>query len=115
MPNKKSKSPTGKDLRSSILSYLKELDQKKSITEGQISRKLSSQFTKNEVIKALFALTAEGLLSMNAGNKFKLKKSAIPKGHKELKEGEGIIGTVKMTKSGSAYVVPEDGGKDIYV
>lgn len=115
MPNKKSKSPTGKDLRSSILSYLKELDQKKSITEGQISRKLSSLFTKNEVIKALFALTAEGLLSMNAGNKFKLKKSAIPKGHKELKEGEGIIGTVDMTKSGSAYVVPEDGGKDIYV
>lgn len=115
MPNKKSKSSNGKDLRSSILSYLKDLDQKKSITEGQISRKLSAQFPKNEVIKALFALTAEGLLSMSSGNKFKLKKSSTPKPHRLLEDGEGIIGTVDMTKNGSAYVVPEDGGKDIYV
>ncbi|HUH73797.1 MAG TPA: ribonuclease R [Chitinophagales bacterium] len=116
MPNKKSKNSNGKDLRSSILSYLKDLDQKKSITEGQISRKLSAHFTKNEVIKALYALTAEGMLSMNAGNKFKLKKSvASAKSRKVFVDGEGIIGTVDMTKNGSAYVIPEDGSKDIYV
>lgn len=115
MPNKKSKHSNGKDLRSSILSYLKELDPKKPITESQISRKLSANFSKNEIIKTLFAMTAEGLLSMNSGNKFKLKKSAVSKGHKVLEGGVEVIGTVDMTKSGSAYIIPDDGGKDIYV
>lgn len=116
MSKKKSnKNNSGKDIRSSILSYMKDLEGGKAIAESQITRKLSAYFTKNEIIRALYALTAEGALSVSGGNKFKLKGGAVSKGHKTLEVGEEIIGTVDMTKNGSAYIIPDNGGKDIYV
>lgn len=115
MSKKKPAKTQKKDVRSSILSYLRELNTHKSITESQISRKLSAHFSKNEVIRALYALAAEGVLSIHDGNKFKLKSSGLSKGHKVLELGEEIIGTVDMTKNGSAYIIPDEGGKDVLV
>ncbi len=115
MSKKKSNKNSSKDIRSSILSYMKGLEGGKAIAESQISRKLSAYFTKNEIIRTLYALTAEGALSVSGGNKFKLKGGAVSKGHKTLEVGEEITGTVDMTKNGSAYIIPDSGGKDVYV
>lgn len=115
MSKKKTAKTPKKDVRGSILSYLKELNSHKSIAESQIYRKLSAHFSKNEIIRALYALAAEGALSIIDGNKFRLKSSAMSRGHKTLEVGEEIIGTVDMTKNGSAYIIPEQGGKDVLV
>lgn len=115
MSKNKANKSSKNDLRGSILSYLKDLDVKKAITEAQISRKLSSNFTKSEVIRTLYSMAAEGLLAIIDGNKFKLKSGAVSKGHSVLEVGEEIVGTVDMTKNGSAYIIPDEGGKDIYV
>ncbi|MCO5231042.1 MAG: ribonuclease R [Chitinophagales bacterium] len=117
MANKKKKDrqePQG-DIRSSILKYLRDSDSKKSVSEGQISRKLSAYFPKGIIIKTLFKMTAEGLLSMSDGNKFKLKGSAQAKGFTAINEGEEVIGIIDKTKNGSAYLIPDDGGKDIFI
>lgn len=116
MSKKKSNNKSSKkDLRGSILSYMKDLDSKKAVSEAQISRKLSAYFTKNEIIRILYTMAAEGVLSISDGNKFKLKGGAVTKGHKTLEVGEEVTGTVDMTKNGSAYIIPDNGGKDIYV
>ncbi|MCO5232679.1 MAG: ribonuclease R [Chitinophagales bacterium] len=103
------------DARSSILKYLRDLDKNKAVSEGQISRKLSVQFSKSVIIKTLFNMTAEGLLSMSDGNKFKLKIAAHSHGKSAVNEGEEVIGILDVTKNGSAYLIPENGGKDIFI
>jgi len=113
MSKKKQKeNNSGKDLRAGILAYFRDQSSKKAIAEGQVSRKLSSSFSRNEIIRTLYSMAAEGLLSITDGNKFRLKQS--PR-QPVLESGEEYIGTVDMTKNGSAYVVLEDDSKDVYV
>ena len=109
----KQSSVIDQDLKKAILSYLEKLQTTKAVSERQITKKLSNKYTKKEILHVLFKLTANGILSLHDSNKFKLKKAKEKINSKIV--GEEIIGTVDMTKTGSAYIIPDIGGDDIYV
>ncbi|MCO5248324.1 MAG: ribonuclease R [Chitinophagales bacterium] len=113
----KSKEPSSinQDLKDAILIYLKKLKNNKPISERQISKHLEPRYTKKEILQALYKLTANGILSLHDSNKFQLKSDKRPGSSKVYHGGEEVIGIVDMTKSGSAYIVTEEEGEDIFV
>ncbi len=110
---KSDKEETG-NLRRFIIDYLRELNSKKYISESRITKRFSNKFPKGDVIRTLYAMVAEGILSIKSGNKFKLKPRLILEKVKN-RSGEEKIGTVDMTKNSSAYVIPEDRSGDIFI
>lgn len=114
MSKRKSKIKNNKNIRSSILSYLRGLETKKAISENQITKKLAREYPKGELIRTLYSMATEGILSIISGNKFRLKPNYQPKKPKD-EFREEVIGIVDMNKNGNAYVIPEEGNQDIHV
>ncbi|HZH67793.1 MAG TPA: hypothetical protein VFD65_01210, partial [Chitinophagales bacterium] len=114
MSKRKSKIKNNKNIRSSILSYLRGLETKKAISENQITKKLAREYPKGELIRTLYSMATEGILSIISGNKFRLKPNYQPKKPKD-EFREEVIGIVDMNKNGNAYVIPEEGDQDIHV
>ena len=108
---KKEHETQGNDnLKSLLLNYLRDHGNK-SVADRQIARKFSDKYGKGEVLKNLYSMVAQGLVSIVDGNKFKLKEVYRPK----IEHGQDFEGKVDMTKGGSAYVILEGEGKDIYI
>jgi ribonuclease R len=109
--NKKQHQPdSSKDLRGRLLSWFKE-NPGKSHSDVQVARKFSAHFGRNDIIRTLYSMVAQGLLTLNDTNKFKLKEAYVPK----AEFGQEYTGKVDMTKGGNAYVILEGDGKDVYV
>jgi ribonuclease R len=110
MSRKNNKNDSSKDLRGRLLSYFKEQPDR-SFTDVQLARKFSAHFGRNDIIRMLYGLVAENMLSLSDTNKFKLKDAK----RYQADHGKEFIGTIDMTKGGNAYVILEGTGKDIYV
>jgi ribonuclease R len=107
---KQQKPDSSKDLRGRLLAWFKE-HPGKSHAEMQIARKFSASFGRNDIIRTLYSMVAQGLLTLNDTNKFRLKEAYIPK----AEHGQEYQGKLDMIKGGNAYVVLDGDGKDIYV
>ena len=79
---------------------------KKSFNYKQMSAAigLNKKSGRQLVEVLLFEMIESGVLSEIAAGRFKM-----------LSRGSHIIGVVDMTASGAAYIVPEDGGDDVFV
>ena len=95
--------------RSEIKKMIQEVfdnNPKKSFNYKQMSAAigLNKKSGRQLVEVLLFEMMENGVLSEIAAGRFKM-----------LSRGSHIIGVVDMTASGAAYIVPEDGGDDVFV
>ncbi|ASB49463.1 ribonuclease R [Alkalitalea saponilacus] len=95
--------------RSEIKALIQEIffnNPKKTFNYKQIATMIGVQkkSSKQLIEVLLFELQETGFLSSVAAGRFKL-----------LSRGSHLTGIVDMTASGAAYIVPEDGGQDIFV
>jgi ribonuclease R len=111
MSRKKDKKPdSSKDLRGRLIAYFREQPHK-THTDRQVARKFSAHFGRNDIIRTLYSLVSENILTLSDTNKFKLKdgKKVLGEQYRE------IVGKLDVTKGGNAYLEVEGMQKDIYI
>ncbi len=109
------KLPFGR-LRSVTLSFLTS-HSNNIYSARQIQKKLKIANNKNDIVRVLDQLVREKKVVSAQQGQYQLAngRPAVTRSSGNGKSGNTIIGTVDMTRSGSAYIVPETGGKDVYV
>ncbi len=104
--NQKTKLPKRKQLSGPIMSIFRE-NSGQSLNYKQVSSRLdlSSPAGRQAVLSELQALKAMDLLKEVERGKFSLHPDQIAT----------LVGSMDFTKSGSAYMIPEGGGADVYI
>ena len=104
----KGKKITNAELQKRIIQLFKK-NPSKRFSPKQISAMLRISNNKDSVNAALEQLKEKGLLRHRAKPKFKLKHKGLTKLRQTL------MGTIDMTRTGSAYVVTEAREEDVYI
>jgi ribonuclease R len=102
-------------LRSVTYTFLKS-NQSKVYSARQILKKLKISNSKNDIVRVLEQLVRERKVHLHQEGQYQVVggRPAERRTSRKL-TGPTIIGVVDMTRTGSAYIVPENDGQDVYV
>lgn len=127
MKPKKEEKKTEKKLSSAALilaiSKLLKTHPKKAYNAKQIIEKLKIGNSKDAVQYALSRLAEEGYIASNRDLKYSVSKTALAEKQDEKRQSLSVnksdrffvMGTVDMTRSGSAYIIVQGGGEDVFI
>lgn len=117
MPKKKSGKKKGKRSKKSVKSLLYKYftsHPKKAINAKQLIKKLKINKSKDAVQSALDALEKEQVVYNISDDKYRLDRY-FQKSSSSSSSDTVILGTVDMTKSGSAFIITDDLEQDVFV